>query len=303
MSPLRPSFTIELANGSEGYIPPPEQHALGGYTTWPARTAALEVQAEPKIVETVLKLLEEVSGHPRRVLVESHGSYARALLDAKPVAYWRLDEIQGTEARDASGQGRRATFEGGVVLFLEGPSSPQFSGERVVNRAPHFAGGRLRAQLPALGSASTVEFWFWNGLPNDSRDITGWLFSRGEENQSDHLGLGGKRAAKGRLFLSRGDSPEPVATGTTELALKTWNHVALVRDGVKVVVYLNGRPEPEIMAEVGAPPAGDMVFTFAGRDGDPASLEGKIDEIAVFDRALTPAEVSAHRAMAGPVGD
>jgi len=44
------TMNIELANGSEGYIPPPEQHMLGGYTSWPARTAALEFQAEPKIV-------------------------------------------------------------------------------------------------------------------------------------------------------------------------------------------------------------------------------------------------------------
>ena len=50
-SPFDTTMNIELANGSEGYIPPPEQHALGGYTTWPARTAGLEVQAEPKIVD------------------------------------------------------------------------------------------------------------------------------------------------------------------------------------------------------------------------------------------------------------
>ena len=61
-SPLPLTMNMELANGSEGYIPPPEQHALGGYTTWPARTAALEVQAEPKIVEAVLGLLERVAG-------------------------------------------------------------------------------------------------------------------------------------------------------------------------------------------------------------------------------------------------
>ncbi|MBS0209557.1 MAG: hypothetical protein JSS27_11455 [Planctomycetes bacterium] len=65
-SPLLKTFNIELANGASGYIPPPEQHALGGYTTWPARTAGLEVQAEPKIVDTVLELLEQVSGQPRR---------------------------------------------------------------------------------------------------------------------------------------------------------------------------------------------------------------------------------------------
>jgi hypothetical protein len=47
-SPLQPTFNIELANGAEGYIPPPEQHKLGGYTTWPARPAGLEPQAEPR---------------------------------------------------------------------------------------------------------------------------------------------------------------------------------------------------------------------------------------------------------------
>jgi neutral ceramidase len=67
-SPLQPLLNMELANGAEGYIPPPEQHRLGGYTTWPARTAGLEVEAEPKIVEALVKLLEEVSGQQRRPL-------------------------------------------------------------------------------------------------------------------------------------------------------------------------------------------------------------------------------------------
>jgi neutral ceramidase len=60
-SPLKPSFTIELANGCEGYIPPPDQHALGGYETWRARTSCLEETAEVKIVSTVLDLLDAVA--------------------------------------------------------------------------------------------------------------------------------------------------------------------------------------------------------------------------------------------------
>ena len=68
-SPLQPLINFELANGAEGYIPPPEQHALGGYTTWPARTAGLEINAEPKIVEELLTLLEQLAdGIPRRTL-------------------------------------------------------------------------------------------------------------------------------------------------------------------------------------------------------------------------------------------
>ena len=47
-SPLEKTMVIELANGGDGYIPPPEQHRFGGYNTWAARSAGLEVMAEPK---------------------------------------------------------------------------------------------------------------------------------------------------------------------------------------------------------------------------------------------------------------
>lgn len=59
-SPLKPTFTIELANGYNGYLPTPQQHELGGYETWRARSSYLEESASPKIVETLLKLLDEV---------------------------------------------------------------------------------------------------------------------------------------------------------------------------------------------------------------------------------------------------
>jgi hypothetical protein len=60
-SPLKPAMNISLANGCEGYLPPPDQFPLGGYTTWRARTSCLEVQAEPKIVAAVLELLAQVA--------------------------------------------------------------------------------------------------------------------------------------------------------------------------------------------------------------------------------------------------
>jgi hypothetical protein len=60
-SPLKQTFTIELANGCSGYLPTPEQHKLGGYETWRARTSFLEVEAEPKIRQAVLELLGRVA--------------------------------------------------------------------------------------------------------------------------------------------------------------------------------------------------------------------------------------------------
>jgi hypothetical protein len=60
-SPLKPTFNIDLANGYFGYLPPPDQLKLGGYTTWRARTSMLEVNAEPKVVAATLELLESVA--------------------------------------------------------------------------------------------------------------------------------------------------------------------------------------------------------------------------------------------------
>jgi len=55
-SPFKPTFTIELANGYNGYLPTPEHHELGGYETWRARSSYLEVNAAPKIVNAVMEL-------------------------------------------------------------------------------------------------------------------------------------------------------------------------------------------------------------------------------------------------------
>ena len=55
-SPFKPTFTIELANGYNGYLPTPEHHVLGGYETWRARSSYLEVDASTKILETLMEL-------------------------------------------------------------------------------------------------------------------------------------------------------------------------------------------------------------------------------------------------------
>ena len=77
-------MNIELANSEEGYIPPPELHPLGGYNTWSCRSAGLEANAEPKLVEALLGLLEKVRGKPRRKVVTTHGPYAQAVLAERP---------------------------------------------------------------------------------------------------------------------------------------------------------------------------------------------------------------------------
>jgi len=60
-SPLKPTCTISLANGYNGYLPTPAQHRLGGYETWRARSSYLEVDASTKIEAALVELLAEVA--------------------------------------------------------------------------------------------------------------------------------------------------------------------------------------------------------------------------------------------------
>jgi len=60
-SPFKPTFTISLANGYNGYLPTVEHHRQGGYETWRARSSYLEVEAAPKIETAVFQLLDQLT--------------------------------------------------------------------------------------------------------------------------------------------------------------------------------------------------------------------------------------------------
>ena len=60
-NPFKPSFTVSLAHGYFGYLPTPEQHALGGYETW-LGTSRLEEEASVKMIDHLLRMLENLKG-------------------------------------------------------------------------------------------------------------------------------------------------------------------------------------------------------------------------------------------------
>lgn len=286
-SPSRLHFNVELANGAEGYIPPPEQHVLGGYTTWPARTAGLEVKAETKIVDTLVEGLEQVTGQKRRMMSDEHGPYARAILAAKPIAYWRLNDEDGASARNAVEGSKRAELRGGFAWYLPGVGSGSgigdqeeltpsaFSGPGQVNRAVHLAGGKLSAELEQLGDQYSVSFWFWLGERSGASERSGTLFigPRGEQvvaqQDRDHV-----------VQLLINDKLVPAKWQADQ-----WHSLTLVRDGEVMHTYVDGATEPvEKTKLAGQAHSHKLVF------GE--NLQGKVDELAVFDRVLTPSDVA-----------
>ena len=308
-SPLDVTFHIGLANGSEGYAPPPEQHKLGGYTTWPARTASLEVTAEPKIVEEVLCLLEAVSGFNRRPVIDAPSRYENVILADRPQAFWRLNDLSGNAPRDRFGI-HKAVFEDGVVFGLPGvqrsgsaisqrPEVESVFQEAGVNRAVHFAGGRMKIALHDLGPNYTLEFWVWNSMAHNLRPIAGWLFSRGMDGDDkaagDHLGIAGNapNTTPGCLLFWKGAGFESALCGSTPLSTGRWHHVVFVRDRGTVKVYLDAKLEIHGQVNPSFDRGGQTAF-LGGRFDGVEGLEGRMDEVALYDFPLEADRVTAH---------
>ena len=180
-----------------------------------------------------------------------------------------------------------------------GQISAGLSAGKSINRAAHFAGGRLKAKLDGVGESYSVELWFWNGLPTDIRPITGHLLSFGVDRAgsppSDNIGIGGANVGPGRLFFSSGGVTPTIFAGKTRSQPKTWHHLALVRQHGQVFIYLDGNPEPEISCKAEVDPNRRPELLFVGGLGDGhTNFEGKIDEVALFGRPLSVEEIAEH---------
>ena len=129
-------------------------------------------------------------------------------------------------------------------------------------------------------------------MPNDGRDTSGWLFSRADDHGlgllGEHLGIGGKSGKTGKLIFFSGSNEKNVVAGKTEIPRWQWQHMVLVRDKNKVRAYLNGALEFETESDLFQSP---HECFFGGRSDNDSNFEGRLDEIAVFDRALKKEEI------------
>jgi hypothetical protein len=133
-------------------------------------------------------------------------------------------------------------------------------------------------------------------MPRESRPVAGWIYSRdydsGISSTGEHLGLGGAGETAERIIFRSGDSPAVVGTDT--IPRWTWAHITLVRDGEQVTVWLNGRQQFHTRAT----PAIAAQLFLGGRSDNDSNWEGRLDEAALFNRALTEQEIAL---LANPV--
>jgi len=212
-------------------------------------------------------------------------TYAAEVLADLPLAYWRFGETAGPTAVDSSGNGNDGTYIGGVALaepgVLAGDTAARFDGgddEMTAGEIFDFA-----ATAPF-----TVELWI---RPDDIGSIGGVVCRYGWDG-NNYLGwllTGSSNVPDGLRFRRTGS---PLLEGVS-LADGEFNHVAVTFDGVTELLYLNGVEVdsrlPNALVDVGTDP-----FR-VGRAANWGSYAGIIDELAIYDFALPPARIQAHR--------
>ncbi len=294
-SPFDMHFNIELANGAEGYIPSPEQHDLGGYTTWPARTAGLEVEAEPKILAELISAGFQLAGRSLDRMPSDHGPYASAVLAGRPAAYWRLnDSIMKTLRNEGFSRITNAAVHGVHALYLPGVGAGEGYGDEAalrisafsdkhINRAIHLAGGQVEVKKLELREKASVGMWFWLGHESGASERKGYLIeafgaslvAHQDANHHVRLAFGDKVASASAENRASADSAKPEPTFFAD----DWHFVVLIRDGDELRVHLDGGEKPVLTGKA-RPDTKDLIF---GK-----GLQGKLDEITVWDRAVEP---------------
>ena len=129
--------------------------------------------------------------------------------------------------------------------------------------------------------AWTIEVWV---RPTNFTQGYATIYSEGRWAAS--LGL---NSGTGKLesWLNAGNQ----LIGSIALQLKTWNHVALTDDGDSRILYVNGvfagaGNAPTVLPDTNGAAIGDVTSNPNSSD-----FPGQIDEVALYGRALDPAEV------------
>ena len=207
--------------------------------------------------------------------------------------WWRFDG----DLRDSSGAGRHATVSSGVPAFGEGVScgAVYLDPSRSFVDLPDARLRRMTLSLsvrvsgPLVGGASIFDGW------TGSENFHASLVSR---DGALLWSVGVHDNASGSSWL-----PETHLFSTGPAVADRWVNLALTYDGIVLKLYVDGRLDASTLQSMSTYP-GTVPSVSDYRLGVDRSgarvFRGAIDELRIYDRALSAAEVAAISGIAPP---
>ncbi|MEA2689256.1 MAG: hypothetical protein QOD51_1863, partial [Candidatus Eremiobacteraeota bacterium] len=239
-----------------------------------------------------------VTGIGRKPRTINEAAYPNAVLLDHPVAFYRLDDT-GTTMADAGPNLLNGTY-GSAATHGAGSLVPN-----TIDPATGFPGGAWSATKIATVAQSstlqpanvTVEAWVSEQAANSSGFID--LVSYGSQTgQGYALQLTPSNTVSWYMTTTGGSSYAP---GSTVLTPGSSYHIVATYDGVNAKVYVNGVLDGSSTGGSAITYAGIGTYGLsigAGQNTGRNVLNGTVDDVAVFNAALTATQVSAHYAAA-----
>jgi DUF1680 family protein len=208
------------------------------------------------------------------------------------VAHYRFDETGGSTAADATGNGRTATLAGGAG-WIAGRTG------NAVNLSGSTAHVALPSGILAGATACSVATW----VRVDTIATWARVFDFGAGTAANMFLTPRSGAGTARFAITgSGSGGEQRIDAPAALTAGVWTHVAVTLSGSAGILYLNG-VEVARNSSMTRRPAdlGTTTQNWLGRSqygGDPY-LDGALDNLRVYSRVLTAAEVADLHATGG----
>lgn len=266
----------------------PYANTTGGFRlSWPTADGLDGKMAGVAVHESILSAARILAHASAASFIE----YEQEVLSDNPALYWSLSGANDYSGNGRNGAGVGSITIGGVTGALtdDADAATEFSGtgQRITTTYLPFATGRT----------TTVEGWAWRDVNTQFHHLFG---DAGSPNYSLRVDQNNSTVT---LIANSGSSEVGnwVAAwpGTAQ-----WVHWAIVLNEVAntVELFINGVSKGVLSGSITVPA---LTGWRLGDRADASTLpwDGRMDEVAIYERALTQAEIEAHYDLGvnGPV--
>lgn len=153
------------------------------------------------------------------------------------------------------------------------------------------------AGLPTMTATKSVSLWFWQPAPIADIRRTVVTLANPNESLGFHIGL---QAGVPSVWVWR----QLVGTAVVAAAQPSpagWTHLAMVQQGTALRLYVNGALSGNgLYLGRAVPITAFMLGAYAPNEGVEERWNGRIDDVRLYSRALTAAEIRALAEGAAP---
>jgi len=211
-----------------------------------------------------------------------------------PTAAYAFNEGSGNTTLDASGNGNSGTLSGpSWTTAGHYANALSFNGTNAYVEA---------ANSNSLNPGTAATFSAWVYMLAANADISSVINKWSQTIDDEYLfGLDSSNRLNFSWQTTGGNTwGQPsyyIVTGNSQVPLSTWTYITVVRNGPAVSFYINGSLDATFSAAADTNPFRSGINTLRiggqNRGGMVRVLNGTIDEVRMYNQALTPAQIQS----------